>query len=405
MMCNIPSHNEPEKNTIDSYTDKAFQKDQRFDLQIVEGAEGFSGFREHWDDLFARAVDAPPYLSRPWASTFVQEGRIRGNPLLILAWYGTKLVALFPLAVRKYLNVKIAVPIGTGEGAYLGLLLDPNYPSVVEHMGDLITSKKVFDVYYSEDLSSEDAATNDLLHWLAKKGYSCRKVLRSPCYWIRLGCSFDEYLKRKITKGKRRYKLRYEEKKLFKSADVRIVRYIGNSITPEVNRRAATVQLESWINRRGGTVLGQPFFQKLLANMAEANMGYVWLMTIDGEDAAMVYALVAHGQLHFYWTAFKLKYESSLSIGQMLIMQVVRDACEEGVLSFDFIHGEAEYKRFWATDCYDVDRVVAGRGLLGRLIATSYYVVWQLARIKSLKSFYRHVRRILHAHKQRTTNL
>ena len=404
-MYNKHSHIGSQENTVDLFTEKTFQKDQPYNLQIVEGTEGISEFSEHWDDLFARAVDAPPYLSRPWASTFVREGSIRGNPLFILAWFETKLVALFPLAVRKCLNVKIAEPIGTGEGAYLGLLLDPNYPSVVDHMGDLIMSIKVFDVYYSEDLSSEDAATNDLLSRLVKKGYSYRKVFRSPCYWIRLGCSFDKYLKRKIKKSKRRYKLRYEEKKLFKSADVKVVRYIGKDITPEVNRRVATVQLESWINRRGGTVLGQPFFQKLLANMAEANLGYVWLMTIDGEDAAMVYAFVAHGQLHFYWTAFKLKYESSLSIGQMLIIQVVRDACEEGVLSFDFIHGEAEYKRFWATDCYNVDRVVAGRGFLGRLIATSYYVVWQLARIKSLKSFYRRVRRILRAHKQKTTNL
>ncbi len=399
MMCNIPFHNGPDKNTVDSDTNKAFQKDQRFDLQIIEGAECISEFREHWDDLFARAVDAPPYLSRPWASTFIREGRIRGNPLFILAWYRTKLVALFPLAVRKRLNVKIAEPIGTGEGAYLGLLLDPNYPSVVDHMGDLITSIKVFDVYYSEDLSSEDAATNDLLSRLVKKGYSYRKVFRSPCYWIRLGCPFDKYLKRKIRKSKRRYKLRYEEKKLFKSADVKVVRYIGKDITPEVNHRVATVQLESWINRRGGAVLGQPFIQKLLANMAEANLGYVWLMTIYGEDAAMVYALAAHRQLHFYWTAFKLKYKSSLSIGQMLIMQVVRDACEEGVLSFDFIHGDAEYKRFWATDCYNVDRVVAGRGILGRLIAASYYVVWRMAGIKLFKSFYRRVRRILRAYK------
>lgn len=405
MMCNKHSHIGSQENTIDLFTEKTLQKDQPYNLQIVEGTEGISEFSEHWDDLFARAVDAPPYLSRPWASTFVREERMRGNPLFILAWHEARLVALFPLAVRKYLNVKIATPIGTGEGAYLGLLLDPNYPSVVEHMGDLITSRKVFDVYYSEDLSSEDAATNDLLIRLLKKGYSCRKVFRSPCYRIQLGCSFDEYLKRKIKKSKRRYKLRYEERKLFKSEGVKIVRYTGKDITPEVNRRVATIQLESWINRRGGAVLGQPFFQKLLANMAEANLGYVWLMTIDGEDAAMVYALVAHRQLHFYWTAFKLKYESSLSIGQMLIMQVVRDACEEGVLLFDFIHGEAEYKRFWATDCYNVDRIVAGRGLPGRLIAASYYIVWQLGRIKLFKSFYRRARRILRAYKQRTANL
>jgi CelD/BcsL family acetyltransferase involved in cellulose biosynthesis len=377
------------------------EKDQPFDLQIVEGAEGISKFREHWDNLFTRAVDAPPYLSRPWASTFVQEGRIRGNPLFILAWYGTKLVALLALAVRKCLNVKIAEPVGTGEGAYLGLLLDPNYRPVVEHIVNLITSERVFDVYYSEDLSTEDTATNDLLARLATKGYSCRKVLRSPCYWIRLGCSFDEYLKRKIKKSNRRYKLRYEEKKLYKSADVRVVRYIGKDITPEVNHRAATVQLESWMKRRGGAVLWQPFFQKLLANMAEADMGYVWLMTIDGQDAAIVYSFIAHGQLHFYWTAFKLKFESSLSIGQMLIMHVVRDACGLGIQWFDFIHGEAEYKRFWATDRYHVDRVAAGRGIPGRLTAACYLVVWQLARLQFLKSFYRRIRSILHTYKKR----
>jgi CelD/BcsL family acetyltransferase involved in cellulose biosynthesis len=400
MMCNKTYHNVSKENAIDSL-ETGSQKDRSFDVQIIEGPEGISGFDEHWDDLFIRAVDAPPYLSRAWASTFIQEGRIRGNPLFILVWYRTRLVALFPLAVRKYLNVKIAAPIGTGEGAYLGLLLDPNYHSVVEHIVNLITSKRIFDVYYSEDLSSEDVATNDLLDRLTKKGYSCRKVLRSPCYWIRLGCSFDEYLERKIPKSKRRSKLRYKERRLFKSADVKVVRYAGKDITPEVNRRAATVQLESWIKRRGGAVLDRPFFQKLLANMSEAEMGHVWLMTIDGQDAAMVYSFVAHNQLHFYWTAFKLKYESSLSVGQVLIMQVVRDACAEGIQSFDFIHGEADYKRFWATDCYHVDRVVVSRGFLGRSIAMSYYVVWQLARIEFLKLFYRKVRLILQTDKKR----
>lgn len=399
-MSNITYHNSSKENAFD-ILETSSQKDQSFDVQIIKGTEGISEFGEQWDDLFARAIDAPPYLSRAWASTFIQEGRIRGNPLFILAWYGTRLVALFPLAVRKYLNAKIAAPIGTGEGAYLGLLLDPKYRSVVAHIVNLITSKRIFDVYYSEDLSSEDAATNYLLDRLTKKGYSCRKILRSPCYWIRLGCSFDDYLKRKIPKSKRRSKLRYKERKLFKSADVRVVRYAGKDITPEVNRRAATVQLESWIKRRGGAVLDRPFYQKLLENMAEAEMGHVWLMTIDSQDAAMVYSFVAHSQLHFYWTAFKLKYESQLSVGQILIMQVVRDACAEDIQWFDFIHGEADYKRFWATDCYHVDRVVVGRGFLGRSIAMSYYVTWLLARIEFLKLFYRKVRIRLQTDKKR----
>jgi hypothetical protein len=38
-------------------------------------------------------------------------------------------------------------------------------------MTDAIKFGKVFDVYYSEDLSSEDIATNDLLNELVENGY------------------------------------------------------------------------------------------------------------------------------------------------------------------------------------------------------------------------------------------
>ena len=47
---------------------------------IVEGAESISEFGEQWDDLFARAVDSPPYLARSWVSTLVDEGRNRSTP-------------------------------------------------------------------------------------------------------------------------------------------------------------------------------------------------------------------------------------------------------------------------------------------------------------------------------------
>ncbi len=372
--------------TIAIMSSEISQQEQSIDLRIMEGAEGISEFADAWDDLFDRAADAPPYLSRFWAKTFIEEGWVRGSPLFVLAWCGAKLVALFPLAVRKSLNAKIATPIGAGQISYLGLLLDPEYRSVITCMADLITSERLFDVYCNEELSSEDVATNELLGELEKKGYFCRKVLRNPCLWLRLGCSFDEYLKKKITNGKRRYKLRYEEKKLYKSGEVQVAHFVGQDITPEVNRRVAEIQLESWMKRRGAAVLCQPFYQKLLANMAEGGFGHVWLMTIDGEDVAFAYSFIAHRQHHYYWPAFKLKYKSSLSIGQMLLMHVIRDSCEDGMASFDFSHGDAEYKRFWATDSHDVCRVVAGRGLSGRLIAVGCYVIWRVCRNERMHS-------------------
>jgi len=367
---------------------------EQISLQIIEGSKSISGFGKDWDDLFDRAIDAPPYFARSWMGTIIDEEKVLGTAVFILAWCEEKLVALFPLAIRKYFGVKIAAPIGTGLGSYLGLLIDPDYKSAVDSIADLITSKKIFDVFYDTDLYSEDSATHDLLLRLTEQGYICRSVFRDPAHYIQLGCSFDEYLKKKIKKGKRRYKLRYEERKLFRSADVRVERYVGREVTTEVNKRVAVIQLESWMKRRGGAVLRQRFYQKLLANMSQAGFSRVWLMTIDGDDAAFAYAFVAHGKLHYYWPAFKLKYESALSIGQILLMQVIRDACNDGVMIFDFLHGDAEYKRFWATNTSRVDRITVSRGYRGFVIAILYYIAWRLMKVKYLRSSYHCIKRI-----------
>ena len=101
---------------------KVSQREQLCDLQIVEGAEGISDFADDWDDLFARACDAPPFLSRHWISTFISERKINGTPLFVLYWCQDKLIALFPLTVHRYLGVRVAEPIGSWQPSYLPLL-------------------------------------------------------------------------------------------------------------------------------------------------------------------------------------------------------------------------------------------------------------------------------------------
>lgn len=370
------------------------QQDQQFKLQIVESTEGISEFAEAWDDLFARAVEAPPFLSRPWISTFLFERKKRNTPLFILVWSGTKLVALLPLEVRRYLNVKIAKPISTARGFYLGLLLDPNYRPVIEYMVDAVKSGKIFDVYYSADLSSGDTATNDLLDEMVRKGFYRRHVFRNPCFYIKLDCSFDEYFKKKAS-SKSRQNLRRRERHLFRDNDVKVEHYAGGEVTPDILVRIATVEQRSWLKRRGAAVLHEPFYQKLLLKMAQAGFGHVWLMAINGDDAAFEYVFVTHKRLQFGWRAFNLKYASSLSVGQILMMHAIRHACDSGILSMDIGHGESDYKKFWAKDNYRVDRVVAGRGFTGHLIATSFYVVWLLGETKWIHSFYHRVKKIL----------
>lgn len=313
-------------------------------------------------------------------------------------------MALFPLEVRKCLNVKIAMPINTLKGYYLGLLIDPDYLSVIKCLADTIKSGKVFDIYHSEDLSSEDMATNNFLDELARKGYCRRQVFRNPCFYFKLGCSFDEYFKKEAS-SKSRQNLRRRERRLFETGNVKVEHYADGKVTPEVLLRIAAVEEQSWLKRRGAAVLQKPFYQKLLLKMAKAGIGHVWLMTIDGEDAAFEYVFISHKRLQFGWRAFSLKYTSSVSIGQILMMHTIRDACSNGILSMDIGHGEADYKRFWADDSYKVNRVVAGCGLMGRLIATYYYLIWRLAEIEWFHLSYRRIRRIFRGFNEKAANV
>lgn len=104
---------------------------------------------------------------------------------------------------------------------------------------------------------------------------------------------------------------------------------------------------------------------------------------------------MSHKRLYYKWTAFKLEHAESLSVGMVLTTRTIRKACEEGILSYDFGHGDAEYKRFWATDSHDVNRAVVGRGFCGSLIVFSYAFVWWLAKHKRLLATYRRLRRKL----------
>lgn len=359
--------------------------------EVIYGREALLTIDKDWDELFERSIAAPPYLSRAWVTVLIEEGKVRGTPLLALAWSGTKLVALLPLAVRQSLWVKIAEPIGTGLHTYLGLLSDPNYPQAIEVLAKFFKQEKVADVLYVNDLSSEDEATGQLLTELAKNGFLYLHVYRNPCHYIRIGRSYDEYLLQ-TKSANRRKKLRYEEKTLFNSGDVAVQHYAGKEITPDTVQRIAKIQEASWMKRRGAVTLNQSFDQKLLLNMAKNNFANVWILTIDREDAAFVYTLVAHKRLHYYRTAFKLKFESSLSVGKVLTMQVIRHACESDIVYFDFGQGDTEYKRFWATNSHDVRRAAVGRGLRGYVFVLWFGLIWWLAKHQWIRAQYRRIR-------------
>ncbi len=365
-------------------------KEMHYQVEVAR-VETYQKLSRDWNDLFSVATDAPPYLSFPWVDSFICHQHIRGEVCIIIVRMGEKIVALLPLAIRKVWGIKIAEPIGTGEPSYLGLLLDPDHISAVDTLIGYIIENKIFDSYCTSDLSSEDNATSLLLKGFEKNKFHSFYCKRNPCYFIKLETDFNNYLQHNKS-SRSRQNLRNQEKKVFSSGQVEIQRYRGNEITEEVHRRCMLLQKESWMNRRGAAVLGQKFYRHLFLTMSQMGYGHAWLMTIDGQDAAFGYALIDKNKLFYEWTAFHMKYTPKLSVGRVLLLNLIRDACTERIDHFDFGHGYGEYKAFFATGSYWVSRVIAGRGIKGYVPVLVYGTIWKAYQNELIRSVYKRIK-------------
>ncbi|MHC4436675.1 MAG: GNAT family N-acetyltransferase [Planctomycetota bacterium] len=364
--------------------------------QVVRGAGSIDKLDRDWDELFERAHRPAPYLSRAWIQTFISERHIKGTPLLITVWCDSRLVALLPLAVSSFCGIRVAMLVPTNVLCYTGVLVDPDCHEAIRALADICVREKVAHVFYNKYTSSKDEFTNELFTELSRHRFVCRHWQRHVGLQVYLEQSFDRILRKTRTRMQRQ-KLLYHERRVFKSGGVKVARYIGKQITPEIMARIADIQENSWVKAQGAAVLGQAFYQRLLVEMGKADLGCVWLMTKSSDDIAFLYAFRVKNSLYPKWMAYKHGhgYSSTLSFGKVLVMQVIRDACNEGICLLDLGFGEESWKRLWASDSHNIERIIAGRGLIGETAILCYGLLQWCARCKYLVyRFFRNLKKI-----------
>ena len=360
--------------------------------QIFQGSAAITALQPEWDKLFARSVDASPHLSFAWLRAFLSLSTTR-RPVVLTLWHGPQLVALLPLTLHRTVGLRVATHLGTGSPSYLGVLTDAQYPQAPAALAQLCRNLTMFDVLALEDMNDQDPSTRQFLEGLGAQGYKLRQVPRNVAHVIKLTGTYEQYLT--ATKStKRRHELRREERKLKDTGQVVFEHYCGAQITAALLARLPPIQKESWLSQRGADILEGPFFQTLLRQLADSGMARLWIITINGDDAAFGLGCLSHRQFHYMWTAFKQQY-LSLSVGKALTNRLLHDLCAEGIDSFDFGHGDAEYKRFWGTHTSTIYRVVAAQNLRGKLYARALERYWLLKNNARLRDLYHRARKMM----------
>ena len=138
----------------------------------------------------------------------------------------------------------------------------------------------------------------------------------------------------------------------------------------EGKRHLLALHEQRWEDAPGGTFRSPLFLafhdRVMPALLAQGALDLIWL-TVRDEPIAVMYDIRWNGKASFYQCGRKMDVPKQIRPGGVLLYRAIREAIGSGMREFDFLGGEATYKRQLATASRPLVTVrVARRGLLER---------------------------------------
>lgn len=326
---------------------------------VILGAEASLDLYEEWAALYARASGARVYQSHAWGRGWLRHAAANQEHVLtVCVRRNERLCAIFPIVRGSIGPVSCWSPLGTGEPGALMPLVDPRDAEAIEALVDATAQAIGRLPLVGHDWDRDHPASRAWLDTCASRDWNVCRFPRTVCKTVRLCPTFDEYLAQTMSR-KARHNIRWATRRLAARTPVTMHRLEGASLTPQVWERVARIQQASWLYRRGVKSLAADVYPALLDELSRAGLIDVWLVTLADQDAAFAVCLRQPERLTLQWMGFDERFES-LGVGRVLLTTIISDACARGFTLFDFVHGDADYKRHWSTGEEHIDRIVLG---------------------------------------------
>lgn len=115
----------------------------------------------------------------------------------------------------------------------------------------------------------------------------------------------------------------------------------------------SVIETNCWKHSIGGSLTRRPRLEHFLRALAQCCAERGWLrlhfLCLDAKPIAHVYGFVFRNEYYAFHTSFDDSYRQ-LSPGAVLFGQALRDTCERGLRTFDFLGGQERWKREMTTD-------------------------------------------------------
>jgi CelD/BcsL family acetyltransferase involved in cellulose biosynthesis len=323
----------------------------------VSTTEGLAALGPDWRRLAETSAIPNVFVTFEWAWAWWQHiGRHRLDTRMFVVRIHRDGVTtgVVPLVLRRQRHLGVPVRrfefLGGELVDYGDLLLSGDPPEQARALALFLrTASREWDVAELRNITPA-AGTPDLLAGaLRAAGLTHRRAPDGVCPYLPISRDWPSYLA--VLSGRTRKKLRANFRGLQRSGPGCVRIRIVHEMNDEVFCRMMELEAQR-VGRKGEQVAwlnGYPHFSRsLIDSLSSHGALYVALMEAGNELVAYQVGFRCGRKMWLYDTAFNERY-GSCSPGVILLTRVLEYAFEHGCEEYDFLLGDEEYKRRWAT--------------------------------------------------------
>ncbi len=337
---------------------------EHLSVEVVRSAEEFAALREEWDALFHSARAARVFQSFGWCFAWWKHIGRATQPLILLAREQQRLVGIAPFCLRERAGGPQLHLIGGLQ--YLGLLVIDERPDIPAAIAAKISELFPRGIIFLQSCAAGEPVTDFFAAALKSMNWYESRWVRDICHQIHEENGYEALLARKSHKS--RYNIRRERKILDQRGNLEIFRFRGPEITMETIGRIASIQKRSWLARRGQEPVNSPFWKEAVLAAASMGCAEIFIMSLDGEDKAYILNCLSNVSAYCMLIGFDQQFEK-LSPGKALMSTAVESVLNDGKTIYDFLFGDADYKRFWGNRTLFVYSMIYCKGVVPWLVS------------------------------------
>ena len=312
-------------------------------IKVISDKEEFYRYKPGWSSL---ETGCNLFLIHDWLYTWWEsyggDNRLR---IYVAEDEDGSILAILPLMLVGDEGEAVLTQLGVSGSDYFGIISSADITAEMPEIFRYILSVESYDKFVITNLRTDDPHTELLIRSVFSVFNDIELIKQGRIYFVDTSVSYEEYY------NSRSKNYRHKLNQIARHADKYNFRVITEYVPDTVNeimelhksRWLSDLQLSVFYDQRR-----HDFVHSVCSKFAK--VGRLRIFVLENENRIRAYRLgFVHENVYYDWnTAFDLDCKVD-SVGIQLCDRVIRYCCENDICELDFLRGEEEYKRRFAT--------------------------------------------------------